>query len=564
MLIRFAFLFTSLVSTATECKALPNILFILADDLGWGNVGYHNQNGEVYTPNIDYLVSNGLELNRHYAHYVCSPTRSSVHSGRLPFHCNLSNGEASAESKYPVGIPSNYTIIAEKLKYQSNYSTHYVGKWHSGAALFSQMPFGRGYDTHFGYLWGENDYWNQDFQQCDNANYDLSIVDLWNYNQSGIKYNNTGYEEFLFSQRVYDLLDSYNDNDNENDEPFYLFYAPHLSHSPLSIPEEYLTEYDNDEYLCCNFTLRYNKNNHKPNPVYPGYNKTCEEYHCRSIYQSMVNLFDIIIGNITTKLQSKNNFLWNNTLIIFSSDNGGQLTLDETAANNYPMRGGKFVPLEGGIRVNAFVSGGYLPNIQRGKKTDEIIHICDWYSTICSIVGINSTDIKAAKAGLPPIDSINQWDLISGITNVSKRNEIIVDHMTLIQNDYKYINSTGVEFTADGCKKNQICYASWSGNLSPNTTSMQHPISGSIIDCNNNGCLFDVKNDFTEHNNLVNQSEYQNIVSNMNQRLNELRKTYYSNNEAGTDLCPSNTSISCSCYMAINQYQGFWGPYRYP
>ena len=186
MLIRFAFLFTSLVSTATECKALPNILFILADDLGWGNVGYHNQNGEVYTPNIDYLVSNGLELNRHYAHYVCSPTRSSVHSGRLPFHCNLSNGEASAESKYPVGIPSNYTIIAEKLKYQSNYSTHYVGKWHSGAALFSQMPFRRGYDTHFGYLWGENDYWNQDFQQCDNANYDLSIVDLWNYNQSKV------------------------------------------------------------------------------------------------------------------------------------------------------------------------------------------------------------------------------------------------------------------------------------------------------------------------------------------------------------------------------------------
>ena len=111
----------------------------------------------------------------------------------------------------------------------------------------------------------------------------------------------------------------------------------------------------------------------------------------------MVNYLDIIIGNITTKL--KTNGLWNNTLIVFSSDNGGEINLDETAANNYPFRGAKFVPLEGGIRVNAFVSGGYLPSDRRGKVETGRLHIADWYNTFCTLAGLDPTDQRAKKAG---------------------------------------------------------------------------------------------------------------------------------------------------------------------
>eukprot|EP01083_Nonionella_stella_P019559 54319_1 len=529
---------------AQEIRATPNILFILADDLGWANVGYHNQNGEVKTPNIDYLVANGLELNRHYAHYICSPTRSSLHSGRLPIHCNLNNGGPWYNTF--VGIPSNYTLLSEKLKYGANYTTHFIGKWHSGASLISQMPYKRGYDTSFGYLWGMNDYWNENYGQCNS----VQTVDLWDSTQPANHSNNTLYEEFLFTQRLYQLLDT-------QSNPFFIFYAPHISHSPLQIPEQYLTEYEDDEYLCCNFSLR----GVQPNPIYPGYNKSCSQFHCRSTYQSMVHLLDTIIGDVTHKLKA--NDLWNNTLIVFSSDNGGQLTLEETAANNFPLRGGKFSPFEGGIRVNAFVSGGYLPMSQRGKVTNEMMHITDWYSTLCNMLHVDTEDEKAKRAGLPRIDSMNMLDVIFGINRTSPRTEVLIDNMTLIQNNYKFINSTNVHFSFFGCKQNQICYASWGGKIWPNTSSMEHPIQNAVIDCSH-GCLFDIGSDYTEHNNLIHDPEYRDVVLNMSQRLMELRATYYSNNERGYSLCPTNISTSCACYMSQTEYSGFWGPFRGP
>merc|ERR1712154_747434 len=112
-------------------------------------------------------------------------------------------------------------------------------------------------------------------------------------------------------------------------------------------------------------------------PVYPGFNASdAENWNCRSIYQSMINLLDEIVGNITAKLKAEN--LWDNTLLVFSSDNGGELNLYETAASNYPLRGGKFVPLEGGVRVNGFVSGGFLPLRRHGQIEDGLLHCADW------------------------------------------------------------------------------------------------------------------------------------------------------------------------------------------
>eukprot|EP01084_Bolivina_argentea_P227479 384171_1 len=158
-------------------SAKPNILFILADDLGWANVQYHNDNGEVKTPNINYLVKNGLELNRHYVHYVCSPTRSSVQSGRLPVHVHLDN--TGMASQLTAGIPPNMTCIGERLKNDANYNTHFIGKWDAGATVMEQTPFGRGYTTSFGYLNHMNDYWNEHNGQCQKQH----VVDLWQTNK---------------------------------------------------------------------------------------------------------------------------------------------------------------------------------------------------------------------------------------------------------------------------------------------------------------------------------------------------------------------------------------------
>eukprot|EP01083_Nonionella_stella_P026630 73347_1 len=517
----------ALVTTATK----PNILFILADDFGWGNVGYHNkENDGIKTPNINYLVQNGLELNRHYAHHVCTPTRSSVQSGRLPVHCNLSNDEAFGSTVS--GIPPNYTCIGERIKADSNYSTHFIGKWDAGSTMKEQLPFGRGYDTSFGYLSHANDYWDESCDlglNCDNT----SIVDLWNTSQPAFGYNGTMYEEFQFAREVYNHLDN---AVKHPETPFFIFYASHLTHTPNQIPKQYLSTWTNDEDEC----------SEHPYVVYPGFNTSDPtNYHCRSLTQSQVNLLDIIIGNITAKLTA--NGQWNNTLIVFSSDNGGPEYLTSSASNNYPLRGAKGTPWEGGIRVNAFVSGGYLPFSRRGERENGMVHIADWYSTFAYLIGFDPTDDRAAKAGLPPIDSLNMWPLISGQNKTSPRTEIPVDEHVLIRHNYKYIFNTSVG------------YAGWGGPYFPNASSVGHPIQGIMFNCST-GCLFDVENDMTEHHNIINQNEQ--IGQQMHGRLIELKRGYYTNNEPGKPNCPNNITVSCQCWTALNLYQGFFGPYH--
>eukprot|EP01084_Bolivina_argentea_P317738 550936_1 len=221
----------------------PNILFILADDLGWANVGYHNKaNTEIKTPNIDYLVTNGLELNRHYVHYVCSPTRSSVQSGRLPVHDNLSN--SAAQGNVYSGIAPNYTCIAERLQNDAGYNTHFVGKWDAGSTVMEQTPNGRGYKTSFGYLNHMNDYWYEGDGLCKDSNgQEINIIDLWDTDKPAVNSNNTVYEEQMFAQHVYDNIDDAVNNTSS----FFIFYAAHIAHSPVQIPKEYLLQFDNDE-----------------------------------------------------------------------------------------------------------------------------------------------------------------------------------------------------------------------------------------------------------------------------------------------------------------------------
>eukprot|EP01083_Nonionella_stella_P301004 1030448_1 len=319
----------------------PNILFILADDLGWGNIGYNSpSNTEIRTPNINHLArKEGLILNRHYVHYCCSPTRTSFQSGRLPVHVNLNNNDA-ASNPYS-GAPIHMTMIAEKLKNSPiNYNTHFIGKWDAGSTTTHQLPINRGYDTSFGYLSHANTYYtNYEWSHpCQDNIYDLWESDAPAYNEV----NDDIFEEFKFADRVYNLIDNYDNSSTEN--PFFIVYASHLAHDPLQMDEDYYEIFDNDESNC----------SAKDPYIYPGFNGT---FHCRSVVQSMVNVLDIIIGNITQKLKYRH--LWQDTLVVFSGDNGGCQRLDICGGNNHPLRGGKFVPFEGGIRTASFVSGGY-------------------------------------------------------------------------------------------------------------------------------------------------------------------------------------------------------------
>merc|ERR1712190_174520 len=137
--------------------------------------------------------------------------------------------------------------------------------------------------------------------------------------------------------------------------------------------------------------------------------------------------------------------------MVVSSDNGGpiygtdldhipivKLNIGKThgAATNRPLRGGKMSDWEGGIRVNAFASGGFIPASERGIQVDKSIHIADWYATFCHLAGVDATDERAKMAGLPGVDSINQWPLWGAART---RREIHISVHTLIQDQYKLL-----------------------------------------------------------------------------------------------------------------------------
>ncbi|CAJ1416890.1 unnamed protein product [Effrenium voratum] len=350
----------------------PHILFVLVDDVGWANVGFNLEqpNPEVVTPNLDSLAASGIHLKRHYVHKVCTPSRTSLQSGRLPVHVNPELGNACADN---TGIPYNMTGLAEKMK-QGGYKTHFAGKWDAGMATPAHTPHGRGYDTSLNYFAHHNDYWSQANMGncCEN---DQSIIDLWRTDRGAADVNGTDFSEFLYQKELGELVGIVERHDPS--EPLFLFYAPHVAHFPLQVPRAYyekLSFMTDDEGLCI---ARTPKDLHPIDPAHPDL-----EYKCRQQHAAMIMLMDEVVGSITSAFKAKG--MWEtNTLMIFSSDNGGPVYLPENAASNWPLRGGKYGDFDGGVRAVAFVSGGrYVPAHLRGTSNSGIIHIADWYATL--------------------------------------------------------------------------------------------------------------------------------------------------------------------------------------
>ena len=479
----------------------PHIVFMLVDDWGWANAGYHRSppTPEVVTPNIDSLVKQGLELDQHYVFKLCSPSRCSLLTGRLPIHVNDDNyiNPANYNPNDLVsgfqGIPRNMTVIAEKMK-KAGYATHQVGKWDAGMATPTHIPYGRGFDSSLCYFNHDNDFYTEVLGRCG----ETPIVDLWGTKTPAFGLNGTGpdkYEEGLFKLQLLDIVANHNAS-----QPLFLYYATHAPHDPYQVPDSYYNRF--------NFINTY----------------------LRRIYHAMVTYVDDVVGELVNALKQKG--MWDNLLFVSSSDNGGPI-VKGWGANNYPLKGGKNTDWQGGLRVNAFVSGGYLPENRRGQKTEGYIHIADWYSTFCSLAGVDPTDEQAAATNLPPIDSLNMWPLISGENLTSPRVDIPVTNKTLISGDYKII--TG-----------RVANAGWTGPHYPNSS---HPVDA-VVDCGD-GCLYNIKEDPLEHINLA--TELPDVLKKMQAKLAEYVSTRF-NPDRGR-VWPG------ACDAAVNNYGNYWGPF---
>jgi len=434
------------------------------------------------------------------------------------------------------------TGIASVLK-KAGYATHQVGKWDAGMTTPLHTPKGRGYDTSLSYFGHGNwMYTEREWQGSYRDRHDVpteiagptAIYDLWDTDKPAHELHGTAFEEDLFRDRMLQILHNHNLS-----TPLFLQYDSRLVHYPLQAPVRYQNMFGSIDF----------------------------DY--RRVYQAMVAVLDDQLENITSTMKQLG--MWDNTLMVLTSDNGGyvkgpdggcnttmpaagepeDVSSDighgttcfngEAGANNWPLRGGKYSHFEGGIRATAFASGGYLPAKVRGTRLTGMMHIADWYATFAQgIAGLDPTDHWAAASGLPPIDSINMWSLISGATSISPRESLLVDRDMLIQGEWKYVRGN-----------TKLIAASWGGPAYPNASTAKHPIDAHAIRCPAQGCLFNVVADIAEVAEV--SSEHADVAERLLAELNRQAATIWQVDHKEDPDCRK---------YAILHYGGFYGPFR--
>ena len=476
------------------------------------------------TPNLDALATGGIILDRHIVHKFCSPSRCALQSGRSPIHVNVINSDMRQYNiNDPVsgvqGIPTNMTTIAAKLA-SAGYSTHAVGKWNAGLAHKVQTPNGRGYATGLTYFDYDTDFWTEAKPMCGSGKNRQMTVDMWDTHGPGTQYNGSEsctqtsqagctYQDEVFVQRIEKIIANATPG-----VPLFLFWAPHAPHDPYEVPQSYLDKFS---YI---------------------------DQQERQFVAAMVNLLDDNVGRVVKMLTDAG--LWDNTLMIASADNGGPLG-DGYGGNNYPLKGGKASNWEGGVRVNAFAAGGAIPVSQRGTKIEGLIEIADWYTTFCSIAGVDPTDGVAAAAGLPAVDGLDMWPLLSGANSTSPRTHVFLG--TSDDTDKSGNTLVGGVIRNDGYKLilGKQASAFWQGPEYPNSTT--YPAGSE--NCGTAGCLYNVFTDPTEHDEISGSNPT--IVADLLKLINDAQKTVF-NPDRGTD-------DGTACEVAFSKYGGFFGPF---
>ncbi|XP_011647798.1 arylsulfatase B-like [Pogonomyrmex barbatus] len=358
----------------------PNIVVIIADDLGWNDVSFHGAD-EIPTPNIDALAYNGVILNRHYVQPVCTPSRTAFLTGKYPIRTGMQGNPLKGAE--PRGIPLSHTLLPEYLR-KLGYTTHLVGKWHVGYHSTSYGPTRRGFDTFLGYYTGIIQYFNHTLQEEDRVGYDLHRSVSNNYT---IEYR-YDYMTDIITEEAEKIISSH-----DTAKPMFLQVAHLAPHS--STAEEIMEVRDWQE---TNATFGYIKDIN------------------RRKYASVLSTLDKSVGRVVESLKRAN--MLRNTIILFMADNGAQTEGKwKNFGSNYPLRGLKFTLFEGAIRGAACI---YSPLIDHPSRVStQLFHISDWLPTLYSAAGGNPNDLKQ-------LDGIDQWSVIKSM-NISERRSVLVN-----------------------------------------------------------------------------------------------------------------------------------------
>lgn len=320
--------FIAVTTFCPNSHAATNLVVFVADDLGWGDVGYHDS--EIRTPSIDRLAAEGVALERFYAHPVCSPSRGALMTGRSPLTTGVL---VPFEPWFSTGLPLDEKLLPEYLK-DAGYQTFAVGKWHLGPNRLTYHPTSRGFDHYYGHLGG--------FINYNQHTYWRGI----DWQRNGKTVFEEGYSTRLIADEAVRLITS-----RDKDAPMFLYVTFNAPHSPLQAPLSAVAEYAGIDDLN------------------------------RRTYAAMVSEMDRGIGRVLSTLEQEG--VGDDTLVLFMSDNGGSTRL---GASNGALRGGKASTWEGGIRVPAVVR--WPDRISAASKFDEMIIVEDVLPTLLAALEI--------------------------------------------------------------------------------------------------------------------------------------------------------------------------------
>jgi len=348
----------SLQAAENAAAVPPNIVYIVADDLGWKDIGYHGAT-DIRTPALDSLASGGARLESFYVQPMCTPTRAALMTGRYPFRYGLQTVVIPSQGTY--GLATDEYLLPEALK-DAGYTTAMIGKWHLGHADRKYWPRQRGFDYHYGAVLGEIDYFTH------------SAHDVLDWQRDNQPVREEGYVTQLLGADAVRLISGH-----DTKKPLFLYLAFTAPHAPYQAPPEYLERYKSipDE--------------------------------TRRAYAAQIACLDDEIAKVVAALEKKG--MRQNTLVIFHGDNGGtrdarmtgESKVKKVPCDNGPLNGGKGQLYEGGTRVPAFAN---WPGHIRTGEVKEVMHVVDMLPTLAKLAGASTAKSK-------PLDGRDVWGAVS-------------------------------------------------------------------------------------------------------------------------------------------------------
>ena len=345
----------------------PNIIVIMADDMGYADAGFTGSE-DIKTPNLDDIATSGVIFKQGYVtHPFCGPSRAGLLSGRYQHRFGFETNPAYDPANSVMGIDPGEKLFPERLK-DTGYITGCIGKWHLGAAE-QFNPINRGFDYFYGFLGGGHDYFRIDLTKAVKEGYLQGLIR--NNKPADFK----GYLTTALSHDAAEFVETNRDN------PFFLYLAYNAPHLPHQAPDEDITRYAHIK------------------------NKK------RRIYAAMVDVMDRGIGEVIRTLEKHD--IRDNTLIFFLSDNGGPQSSPGKPTNwngssNAPFRGGKGNMYDGGVHVPFILS--WPARIAGGQKFEAPVHALDIAATAVGVAGADTST-------LPLMEGVDLTPYLTGQKN---------------------------------------------------------------------------------------------------------------------------------------------------